>query len=152
MALHHLLPYLFSLYRLLSSSCAAFDGSSSNIDNVHPLKLSPNQLVSGNFNVHNKDWFTNLLEWYLRHCLTACSLPTSSKGYALHKTCNYPCADWLSQSSWTCERSCIVSLLLLKFVGRLYIYIYVYIYVYIYSRLIYTFIYMAFIPQGLQLY
>ena len=53
LALLHSVSYFFFLYRSPSSSSyTVFDSISSNIDKIH----SANVFVSGDFNVHHKDW------------------------------------------------------------------------------------------------
>ena len=59
LALLHLVPFFFFLYRSPSSSlCTVFDSVSSNIDEVLSINPSDNVFVFGDFNVHHKDWLT----------------------------------------------------------------------------------------------
>ena len=57
LALIHQVPYFFFLNRSPSSSlCLVFYSISSNIDEVFSINPSANAFVSGDFNVHHKDW------------------------------------------------------------------------------------------------
>ena len=59
LALLHSVSYFFFLYRSPSSLlCTVFDSISSNIDEVLSINPSANVFVSGDFNVHHKDWLT----------------------------------------------------------------------------------------------
>ena len=70
LALLHSVPYFFFLYRSPSSAlCTVFDSISSNIEEVLSINPSANVFVIGDFNVHHKDWLSqmnflvNLLRW-----------------------------------------------------------------------------------------
>ena len=70
LALFHSVSYFFFLYQSPSSAlCTVFDSISSNIDDVLSINPSANVFVIGEFNVHHKDWLTqmnflvNLLRW-----------------------------------------------------------------------------------------
>ena len=52
--------YFIFLYQSPSLLCMVFDSISSNIDEVFLINQSANVLVFGDFNIHNKDWLTNL--------------------------------------------------------------------------------------------
>ena len=53
------MPYFFFLYRSPSSSlCSVFYSISCNRDEVLSINLSANLFVSGDFNIHHKDWLT----------------------------------------------------------------------------------------------
>ena len=59
LALFHLVFYFFFLYQSPSSSlCTFFDSISLNINEVLFINPSVNVLVSGDFNIHHKDWLT----------------------------------------------------------------------------------------------
>ena len=59
LALLHSVSYFFFLYRSPSSAlCTVFDSISSNIDEVLSINPSAYVFVSGDFNVHHKDWLT----------------------------------------------------------------------------------------------
>ena len=59
LTLFHSLSHVFFLYWSLSISlCALFHASSSNIDEVHLINLSPSVFVFGHLNILHKDWLT----------------------------------------------------------------------------------------------
>ena len=59
LALFHSVFYFFHLYQSPSSSlCMFFDSISLNINEVLSINPSVNVLVSGDFNIHHKDWLT----------------------------------------------------------------------------------------------
>ena len=58
LALLHLVPYFFFLYRSPLSLCTVFDSILSNIDEVLSINPSAKIFVFGDFNVHHKDWLT----------------------------------------------------------------------------------------------
>ena len=59
LTLLHSVSCFFFLYRSPSSAlCTVFDSISSNMDEVHSINPSANVFVSGDFNVHHKDWLT----------------------------------------------------------------------------------------------
>ena len=59
LALIHSLSYFFFLCRSLSLSlCKVFDSIPSNIDEVLSINPPANAILFGEFNVHQKDWFT----------------------------------------------------------------------------------------------
>ena len=59
LALLHLVPYLFFLYRSPSLPlCTVFDSILSNIDEVLSINPSDNVLVFGDCKVYHKDWLT----------------------------------------------------------------------------------------------
>ena len=59
LALLHSVSYFFFLYPSPSSSlCTVFDSISSNIDEALSTNPSASVFVSGDFNVHHKDWLT----------------------------------------------------------------------------------------------
>ena len=73
LAFLHLVSQFYFLYRSPSSAlCTVFDSISSNIDGVLSINPSANVFVIGDFNVHHKDWLTqmNFLVNLLRESLT----------------------------------------------------------------------------------
>ena len=73
LAFLHLVSQFYFLYRSPSSAlCTVFDSISSNIDDVLSINPSANVFVIGEFNVHHKDWLTqmNFLVNLLRESLT----------------------------------------------------------------------------------
>ena len=58
LALFHSVSYFFFLYWSPSSLCTGFDSILSNIDKVLSINASANLFVSGDFNIHHKDWLT----------------------------------------------------------------------------------------------
>ena len=59
LALLNSVSYFLFLYRSPSSAlCTVFDSISSNIDEVLSMDPSANVFVSGDFNVHHKNWLT----------------------------------------------------------------------------------------------
>ena len=58
LALLHSLSYFFCRYRSPSPSCIIFDAISFNIDEFFWINPSANLLISGDFNIHHKDWLT----------------------------------------------------------------------------------------------
>ena len=58
LALLYSVSYFCFFYRSPSCLCTVFDFISSNIDYVLSINPSANVFVSGDFNVHHKDWLT----------------------------------------------------------------------------------------------